>query len=170
MAGPTPALMPDILWEDVAASFRIDGSVKLAYVEAAGSMTIWQELVAWVSTRGPDHRYTQTGAAGPALPVPAADEIFDRRSRLAQPHRQSLSGWLAPGIRAWLVFSQFTPAWFIVSQNDIQSRAELDIFTGALAALGRHLGYGLSLVHEHDIQRTGPIVRYDPVADTASRP
>jgi hypothetical protein len=36
--------MPDVLWEDVAASFEIDGSVKLVYVEAAGSLTIWQAL------------------------------------------------------------------------------------------------------------------------------
>ena len=28
--------MPDMLWEDVAASFDIDGSVKLVYAEAAG--------------------------------------------------------------------------------------------------------------------------------------
>jgi hypothetical protein len=107
MAGETAVLMPDMLWEDnVAASFTIDGSVKLVYVEAAGSMTIWQELAAWICSRGPDHWYTETGAAGPGLPVPAADEIFERRSRLAQPHRQNLGGWLAPGIRAWLVFSQ----------------------------------------------------------------
>ena len=28
--------MPDMLWEDIAASFDIDGSVKLVYAEAAG--------------------------------------------------------------------------------------------------------------------------------------
>jgi hypothetical protein len=43
--------------------------------------------------------------------------------------------------------------WFAVSQSDIQSQAELEIFTSAFAALGRHLGHGLSLLHEHDIRR-----------------
>ena len=77
---------------------------------------------------------------------------------------------MIPRIRAWLVFSQFTPAWFVVSQSDIQSQERLDVFTGAFAALGRHLGYGLSLVHEHDTRRARPILRYDPVTDTVSRP
>jgi hypothetical protein len=63
-----------------------------------------------------------------------------------------------------------TPTWFIVGQSDIQSQAELDTFTSAFAALGQQLGYGLSLVHEHDIQRAGPILRYDPVTDMVSRP
>ena len=162
--------MPDVLWEDAAASFDIDGSVKLVYVEAAVSATIWQELAGWVSTRGPDHRYTETGAAGPALCLPAAEEIFERRSRLAEPHLQCLSGWMVPGIRAWLVFSQFTPAWFVVSQSDIQSQERLDVFAGAFAALGRRLGYGLSLVHEHDTRRARPILRYDPMTGTVSRP
>ncbi len=30
-------------------------------------MTTWQALTDWVSARGPDHRYTETGTAGPAL-------------------------------------------------------------------------------------------------------
>ena len=162
--------MPDMIWEDVAASFEIDGSAKLVYIEAAGSVTIWQALTDWVSARGPDHRYTETGTAGPALPVPTAEEIFERRSGLAKPYLQCLSGWITPGIRAWLVFSQFTPAWFVVSQSDIQSQAQLEVFTGAFAALGRHLGCGLSLVHEHDTRRAGPILRYDPVTDAVSRP
>jgi hypothetical protein len=34
--------MPDVLWQDVAAAFRVDGSVKLVYADAAGPMAIWQ--------------------------------------------------------------------------------------------------------------------------------
>jgi hypothetical protein len=162
--------MPDMLWEDVEASFKIDGSMKLVYVEAAGSMTIWQALADWVSARGPDHRYTETGTAGPALHLPAVEDIFERRRGLANPHLQCLSGWIAMGIRAWLFFSQFTSVWFAVSQSDIQSQAELEIFIDAIATLGRHLGYGLSVVHEHDIRRAGPILRYDPVTDAVSQP
>jgi hypothetical protein len=162
--------MPDVLWQDVAAAFRIDGSVKLVYADAAGSMAIWHALAEWVTIRGPDYRYTETGTAGPALPVPAAAEIFRRRPRLARPHLQSLSGWITPGIRAWLFFSQFNPVWFAVTQSDIRSQAELDIFTGALAALGRHLGSGLSVVHEHDTRRAGPIMRYGPATGAVSGP
>lgn len=72
-------------------------------------MKIWQALADWVCGRRPDDHYTETGAAGPSLPVPAAAEVFERRSRLAKPHLLGLSGWIAPGIRAWLVFSAFTP-------------------------------------------------------------
>ncbi len=42
--------MPDVLWENVAACLEIDGSVKLVYVEAAGSVRIWQAPAEWVST------------------------------------------------------------------------------------------------------------------------
>ena len=40
VADETPEPMPDLLCEDVAASFRIDGSVLFAYVEAVRSMKI----------------------------------------------------------------------------------------------------------------------------------
>ena len=101
--------------------------------------------------------------------MPAAAEVFERRSRLAKPHLLGLSGWIAPGIRAWLVFSAFTPAWFIVTQEDIQSQAELDVFTHTIAALGRHLGHGLSVAHEWDGPPAAPIMRYDPVTDAVSQ-
>jgi hypothetical protein len=117
VAGQAPG--PGLLWEDLAGSFAVDGSVKTVYIEGAGSMTTWQALADWVCIHGPDYRYAETGTAGPGLPVPAVAEIFARRSRLARPHLQGLSGWIAPGIGAWLVFSQFTPAWFLVSQEDI---------------------------------------------------
>jgi hypothetical protein len=165
-AGPAPGL----LWEDLAGFFAVDGSVKTVYVEGAGSMAAWQALADWVCAHGPDYRYAETGTAGPGLPVPAVTEIFARRSRLARPYLQGLSGWIAPGIRAWLVFSQFTPAWFLVSQEDIQSQAQLDVFVRALAALGRHLGRGLAVAHEWDTGPAGPILRYDPVTGAVSRP
>ena len=75
-----------------------------------------------------------------------------------------------PGYPGLACLSQFTPAWFVVSQSDIQSQERLEVFTGAFAALGWHLGYGLSLVHEHDTRRARPILRYDPVTDRVSRP
>lgn len=66
---------PALSWEDVAASFVIDGSVKTVYIDAAGSMVIWQALMDWVGTRGPDCSYTETGTTGPAFPVPTAAEF-----------------------------------------------------------------------------------------------
>jgi hypothetical protein len=64
----------------------------------------------------------------------------------------------------------FTPVWFAVTQSDVQSQAELETLTAGLAALGRHLGYGLSMVHEHDTRCAGPILRYDPVTGVVSQP
>jgi hypothetical protein len=157
-----------LYWEDISASFEIDGSLKTVQIDAAGSEMIWQALMDWVCTRGPDSWYTETGAAGPALRVPAAAEVFERRSRLAKPHLLSLNGWLTPGIRAWLVFSQPTPVWFLISQEDIQSQADLGMLIDALAALGRRLGHGVSVAHEHDPRSDRPILRYDPATDTVS--
>lgn len=169
-AGGTPASAPDLIWTDVAAHFLADGSVVLVYAEAGGSIGIWQALVDWVSARGPDYHCTQTGATGPTLAVPPAAEIFERRSRLLKPHLLCLSGWIGPGIRAWLAFPEFTPVWSAASQTGIRSQTELDAFTHAIAALGRHLGHGLCVVHEWDIRAAGPILRYDPVTHVVSRP
>ncbi|GIF66239.1 hypothetical protein Ais01nite_42740 [Asanoa ishikariensis] len=148
--------MPDLVWNDVAHYFEVDGSLRDAYVFGV-SMVDWQHVVDVARARGWRLDYT---ADGLPLPLPQkVSDIFTGREETGT----TLSIWPVADIAVNTHFFADDEIEFDFDPQELQGQDRLDVLCAFLRAMGSALNKPVVFTPENNPNR--PLLTYIPSSD-----
>jgi hypothetical protein len=148
--------MHALVWDDVAAYFELDGSLRDAYVFDV-SMADWQHVIDVVRTQRWRLDYTVDGSSQP-LPQRSSD-IFAARGDTST----TLTIWPTPDIAVNTHFFSADEIEFDFDPGELQGQDRLDVLCAFLRTIGGTLNKLVVLTPENN--PGWPLLTYTPDDD-----